>query len=58
MHYPNTEEYQNNMVSQISGKISHMCKRLKPGVLSAVANARYRGGYLSQLPQTDCQQNR
>ena len=32
---PYAEEYQNNTVSQISGKISHMRKWLKPGVLSS-----------------------
>ena len=46
MHYPNTEEYQNNMVSQISGKISHVCKRLKPGVLSAIRERQVQGGLL------------
>ena len=35
MRIPYTEEYQNNTVSQISGKILHMRKQLKPGVLSA-----------------------
>ena len=34
VHY--TEEYQNNMVSQISGKISRMRKWLKPGILSTI----------------------
>ena len=37
MRNANMEEYQNNMVSQISGKILCMCKQLKPGILSAVA---------------------
>ena len=35
MRIPYTEEYQNNTVSQISGKILRMHKQLKPGVLSA-----------------------
>ena len=34
MHIPYMEEYQNNMVSQIFGKTSRMCKQLKPGILS------------------------
>ena len=43
MPNPNTEEYQSNMASQISGKLSRMHKRLKPGVLSAVCERRVRG---------------
>ena len=37
IHNPYAEEYQDNMVSQITGKISLMRKQLKPGVLSAIS---------------------
>ena len=40
MRNPYAEEYQNNTVSQISGKISRMRKRLKPGILSSVRECR------------------
>ena len=35
MRIPYAEEYQNNTVSQISEKILHMRKQLKPGIPSA-----------------------
>ena len=40
-HY--AEEYQNNTVSQISGKISRMHKWLKPGILSTIHEHQVRG---------------
>ena len=43
------EEYQNNMVSQISGKISHIRKWPKPGVLSSARECRVRG-YHKPMP--------
>ena len=43
MRNPHAEEYQNNTVSQISGKILRMRKRLKPGVLSSARERRVRG---------------
>ena len=39
---PYAEQYQNNTVSQISLKISRMCKWLKPGILSSPMNAGYK----------------
>ena len=50
MRNPCAEEYQNNTVSQISGKISRMRKRLKPGVLSSARERRVRG-YHTHLQQ-------
>ena len=43
MRNPYAEEYKNNTVSQISGKILRMCKRLKPGALSSARERRVRG---------------
>ena len=43
MRNPYTEEYQNNTVSQISGKILCMRKRLKLGVLSSARERRVWG---------------
>ena len=57
MHIPYMEEYQNNTVSQISGKISRMrtCKRLKPGVLSAVHERRVLSMYrVYQMAAVHC----
>ena len=43
MRNPYAEEYQNNMVSWISGKSSHTHERLKSGVLSAIHECWVRG---------------
>ena len=49
MRNPYVEEYQNNTVSQISGKISCMCKQLKPGILFSACERRLRGYSASVL---------
>ena len=41
MYNSYAEEYQDNIVSQITGKISLMRKQLKPGVLSAVSSPHH-----------------
>ena len=41
--YANSEEYQNNMVYQISGKILCMRKWLKPGVVSSTRERWVQG---------------
>ena len=46
MHNPNAEEYQYNTVSQISGKILHMRKWLKPGIISSAREHRVWSYYM------------